>query len=144
MSKKKITVNPQRSTRSADVVEQAIEARKSKSDVTVNAREWQEQNRRALSVYAGLQRVVNGAVTPEHVARGLHLDRDRNPRAYAAAVAAAKKVAHLASELGDRAGAMKCAADEATAVQEVIDGDGSDREMSRAEIVARVTGRHPH
>jgi len=123
--------------RGADPVAAAVAYRAGR--VAGVAAEEQRQNRNAASVFASLQRVANGIVTPEHAARGLHLDPETNPRAYAAALAAARQVA----DAPDRAEAMKAAAGKATTVQEVIDAEG-DRPISRFEIYQRVTGRHPH
>lgn len=127
--------------RGGEPVRDAVKARKEAGPANQVDHEERARHQRATPVFNQLNRLASGmsGITPEHVVKALRLDKERSPRAYAAAMKAAQQVA----DAGDRAEAQQLASRAALDIQDVIDAEPKP-EMSRFEIFQRVTGRHPH
>jgi len=144
---KKITVNPQRSTRSADVVEQAIARRKQATDQQVHAHQWQQDNKAAMPVHTALQRLTQGAnagITTEQVMQALRVNKHTNPTAYTMARKIVNELADKGHDGRDLVAGYALELHQAMQYDEAAMREEMGPEADRHEVYRQVTGhKHP-
>lgn len=147
MSNRKTKTNPQRSTRSLDVIEQAVARRKEATDQQVNAHAWQQANKAAMPIHTALQRLTQGAnhgITTEQVMQALRVNKHTNPTAYTMARKIVNELADKGHDGRDLVSGYALELHEAMEYDRAAMREDLGPEADRFDTYRQVTGhKHP-